>query len=258
MMMITTLLWWFISPRLHEISTFLALSVLSTLRVFYSIIVVGILLVLLTSYLEKNFLIARTAVRLSIIFVFPATIILGRMIGIPKDKIRESFVHVNNTFVKVLTKKYQPHEILILLPHCLQNTDCLIRVTIDINNCQDCGRCKITNLKKIARETGVHIAIATGGSLARRIIIKHRPKFIIAVACERDLVDGLLDVFPIPVYGVLNERPFGPCVNTSVAIEAIETALKSLCLVKDGEASPLGVKQAFINHGDTENTEKRL
>ena len=228
LMIVTTLLWWFISPRLHEINKILANSVLNTLRIFYFIVVLGIVLVLLTSYLERNFLITRTAVRIAISFVFPVTILLGRIIGITKDRIRESFVHVNNTFVKVLSNNYKPEEILILLPHCLQNTECEIRVTVDINNCRDCGRCKISELKSIAKETGVHIAIATGGSLARRIIIKHRPKFIIAVACERDLVDGLMDVFPIPVYGVLNDRPEGPCVNTSVAVEVIESALKNI------------------------------
>lgn len=227
MMIITTLLWWFISPRLHEIHKILAATLLNLLRLFYFIVVLGIVLVLLTSYLERNFLITRRAVRTSIRFVFPVTILLGRIIGIPKDKIRESFVHVNNTFVKVLENTYQPNEILILLPHCLQNTECGIRVTVDINKCQDCGKCKITDLKRIAQKTGVHIAIATGGSLARRIIIKHKPKFIIAVACERDLVDGLIDVFPIPVYGVLNDRPFGPCINTSVAVDVIEAALQS-------------------------------
>ncbi len=227
-MIITTLLWWFISPRLHEINKILANTVLNLLRLFYFVVVLGIVLVLLTSYLERNFLIARTAVRIAIRFLFPVTILLGKVVGIAKDRIRESFVHVNNTFVKVLEDKYQPKDILILLPHCLQNTECRIRVTVDINYCQDCGLCKITELKRIAGKSGINIAIATGGSLARRIIIKHRPKFIIAVACERDLVDGLLDVFPIPVYGVLNDRPFGPCLNTSVREEVIESALQKV------------------------------
>lgn len=230
MMIITTLLWWFISPRLHEISKILAASVLNLLRLFYLVIVVGIVLVLLTSYLERNFLVARGAVRIAIRFLFPVTILVGRLVGISKDRIRESFVHVNNTFVKVLKNKYKPNDILILLPHCIQSTDCPIRVTVDINNCRDCGSCRISNLKKIAAGTRVNIAIATGGSLARRIIIKHKPKFIIAVACERDLVDGLLDVFPIPVYGVLNERPNGPCINTTVSVEIIESALQKIML----------------------------
>jgi len=228
LMIITTLLWWFISPRLHEINKLFASSVLNILRLFYFIVVLGIVLLLLTSYLERNFIITRTAVRLALRFIFPSTVLLGRLVGIRKDRIRESFVHVNNTFVKVMSGRYSPGDILILLPHCLQNTECLIRVTVDINNCKECGKCKISDLKKLARKTGVKIAIATGGSLARRIIIKHKPKFIIAVACERDLVDGLLDVFPIPVFGVLNERPFGPCVNTSVDVDVIESALEKI------------------------------
>ena len=224
-MVITTLLWWFISPRLHEIHGTLALVVLTGLRVFYIIIIAGIVSILLTSYLERNFLVAKSAVRLAIRFLFPVTIAFGKIVGFSKDQVRDSFVHVNNTFVKVLRKKFSPQEVLILLPHCLQNTECPYRITVDINNCRDCGKCNIQELKNLAEKTGVNIAIATGGTLARRIIIKNRPRFIIAVACQRDLVDGLNDVFPIPVYGVLNERPEGPCINTRVAVELIENAL---------------------------------
>jgi hypothetical protein len=48
----------------------------------------------------------------------------------------------------------------------------------------------------------------------------------VAVACERDLSSGIIDSYPLPVLGVTNERPFGPCFNTKVdlgqVIEAIE------------------------------------
>jgi hypothetical protein len=234
MMVLTTLLWWFVSPRLHDISHHLAFIVLTLLRVFYLIVLVGIVLVLLTAYLERNFIITRHAVRIAIRFLFPVTIVLGKLVGIPKDKIRESYVSVNNTFTKVLKAKYNAKDVLILLPHCLQFTDCQYRITVDINNCRECGKCTIMDLKKLSLKYGVKIAIATGGTLARRIIIKNRPKFIIAVACERDLVDGLQDVFPIPVYGVLNERPYGPCVNTTVTVDLIENALKEVLKKEKG------------------------
>ncbi|OQX71970.1 MAG: hypothetical protein B6D62_00750 [Candidatus Cloacimonas sp. 4484_275] len=226
LMIITTLLWWFISPRLHEISEFLADISLTALRVFYLILVIGTILIYLTCFLERNFLVARFAVKLFIVVIFPVTILLGKIFGISKDKIRESYVYVNNAFIKALKKKFDPSEVLILLPHCLQNTECGIRITVDIFKCVRCGKCDIGDLTKLAVEHGIPIAIATGGTLARRIIVEHRPKFIIAVACERDLVDGLHDVFPIPVYGVLNERPEGPCINTRVMVEKIRLALK--------------------------------
>ena len=52
-----------------------------------------------------------------------------------------------------------------------------------------------------------------------------RPRAIIAVACERDLTSGIQDVFPLPVIGVLNERPYGPCFNTRVDIRKVEAAI---------------------------------
>lgn len=228
MMVITTLLWWFVSPRLHEINKLLAEISLTALRIFYIVLILGSILVYLTCFLERNFLVARFAVVAFNRVLFPVTIVFGRIIGISKDKLRESYVHVNNALMKTINKKFKAKEIFILLPHCLQSTECDLRITVDINNCAGCGKCNISELIKLAKRYNVKIAIATGGTLARRIIINHKPKFIIAVACQRDLVDGLQDVFPIPVYGVLNERPEGPCINTIVDITKIETALKNI------------------------------
>jgi len=228
MIIITTLLWWFISPRLHEISGFLAGLSLTLLRIFYFVLILGTILVYLTCYLERNFLIANFAVATFIRVLFPVSLFIGKIIGFNKDKIRESFVHVNNSFVKALRMKFKSDDILILLPHCLQNTDCGIRITFDINNCEECGKCSIHHLKKLSQKYNIHIAIATGGTLARKIIVENKPKLVIAVACQRDLVSGIQEVYPIPAYGILNDRPFGPCFNTTVSIEKIENAIKSL------------------------------
>jgi Uncharacterized conserved protein len=68
--------------------------------------------------------------------------------------------------------------------------------------------------------------VATGGTIARRIVVQHRPSLIIAVACERDLASGIQDTHPLPVYGILNSRPFGPCLDTDVALDRVEWAIK--------------------------------
>jgi len=230
MMTLTTVLWWFVSPRLHEISRFLANISLTALRIFYLILIFGTILVYLTCFLERNFLIAKFAVRIFIQILFPTTIFFGKLIGISKEKIRESFVHVNNAFLKAMKKKFKAKDVLILLPHCLQNTECNIRITVDIRNCQACGRCDICELLKIADRYNVAIAIATGGTLARKIIVENRPKLIVAVACDRDLVEGLREVFPIPVYGVINLRPEGPCCNTRVEVEKIDHVLGQILI----------------------------
>ena len=230
MMIITTLLWWFISPRLHEISDLLANLSLTVLRFFYLVLVLGTILVYLTSILERNFLIAKFAVRAFIRILYPVTLFFSSIIRIRKDRVRESFVHLNNAFLKALKKKFKASDILILLPHCLQNTDCGIRITHNIGNCEQCGKCDIGKLVKLSREYGIKLAIATGGTLARKIIVENRPKMIIAVACERDLVEGLREVFPIPVYGLLNERPEGPCINTRVSINKMKSVLKYILI----------------------------
>lgn len=84
----------------------------------------------------------------------------------------------------------------------------------------------MTGLLEISRKYGVHVAIATGGTIARRIVVQKRPKLILAVACERDLSSGIQDAYPLPVYGILNNRPFGPCLNTKVSLEDLQEALR--------------------------------
>jgi len=77
------------------------------------------------------------------------------------------------------------------------------------------------------------MAVATGGTLARQMVKQIRPKAIVAVACERDLTSGIQDVFPLPVVGVLNERPFGPCFNTRVDIKRVEAAVLDFLEVEE-------------------------
>lgn len=84
----------------------------------------------------------------------------------------------------------------------------------------------IKDLVKLSEEYNVPISVATGGTLARRIVVKKRPHIIIGVACERDLTSGIQDSFPIPVYGVLNKRPFGPCYDTDVDMDMVEKAVR--------------------------------
>jgi len=229
-MVITTLLWWFISPRLHEINSYLALVVLSALRVFYLIVIYGIIILYLACYNQYSYKFIFKLIRFVIIFLFPVNVFVGRCIGISRDRIRESFVKVNNSFLDLSTISLLPDKILILLPHCLQNYNCTYRITNDIRHCNECKQCIIYVFKELIEKYRIQVVIATGGTLARKVIIDLRPYLIIAVACQRDLVDGILDAYPIPVFGILNERPNGPCVNTTVDINQIDNFLENICV----------------------------
>ena len=79
----------------------------------------------------------------------------------------------------------------------------------------------------LSRKYNVAISVATGGTLARRIVVEKRPDIIIAVACERDMTSGIQDSYPIPVFGILNKRPFGPCYDTDVDMDLVEKGLRS-------------------------------
>jgi Uncharacterized conserved protein len=74
-----------------------------------------------------------------------------------------------------------------------------------------CGQCKIGELVTLSEELGFHFVVSTGGTLSRQMIKAIKPKAVLAIACERDLTSGIQDTYPLPVIGVLNERPCGPC-----------------------------------------------
>jgi hypothetical protein len=83
----------------------------------------------------------------------------------------------------------------------------------------------VKDLIELSEQYHIKIAVATGGTLARRIIVDNRPEAIVAVACELDLTTGIQDSYPIPVIGILNERPNGPCINTKVDIQKVKQAI---------------------------------
>lgn len=228
LMVAVTALWYFISPRLHEFNEAFPFILLSGLRIFFLLLVIGSILVILTAIFERNFIIAKFAVHMFVRVMYPVCVFFGSLIGISEERIGESFVRVNDTFILSLRKKFNPQDTLVLLPHCLQDTSCLVRITIDPSNCKRCMKCDIGKVLELCDEFGVTVAIATGGTLARRIIIDNKPKVIIAVACYRDLVSGIRDAYPIMTLGVLNLRPNGPCINTHVSLEKLEKALTSV------------------------------
>ena len=165
--------------------------------------------------------------------LFPFAVVLGRLFNIPRDRIEQSFIEVSNNLVLQHKVKVPANRIMILTPHCIQLDTCVHKITRNVENCRQCGRCSVGAMLGLAHKYGCHFAVATGGTLARQMVKQARPKAIVAVACERDLTSGIQDVFPLPVLGVLNERPFGPCFNTRVDINKLEAAI--LAFMEDDE-----------------------
>ncbi|MTI84597.1 MAG: DUF116 domain-containing protein [Firmicutes bacterium] len=186
----------------------------------------GLAGILLTLWLSKNVKWLQGPMRIALNTFFPLVLGVGKVFRIDMDRIRNSFVQVNNQLIEAMHIKLKPESILILAPHCLQRSSCPYKITTDIENCRRCGKCNVDDLLKMRDEYGVNIGMATGGTLARKYVKEYKPRAIVAIACERDLTSGILDANPIPVLGVMNIRPHGPCVNTCMNVPTVESAIQ--------------------------------
>lgn len=156
--------------------------------------------------------------------LYPLLMFAGSLAKNKKESYQRFIIHLNNKLVK--KERLRPKKILLLLPHCLQINECDVRLTFNIYNCKGCGKCEIKDLIEIAEENHLTLFVATGGSLARRIINEINPEAVVAVACENDLSSGIVDTYPLPILGITNERPFGPCLNTSVDLKKVKEAIQ--------------------------------
>jgi hypothetical protein len=218
--------WYLIAPRLHEFHYELPGLIGLTALLAFVVIAIGLGLIALSAVIGRRVLFSQRITATVVRILFPLVLMLARIIGIDKDRVKRSFIAVNNALVAAGRDTIGSGRILLLLPHCLQASSCPHRITGGyIENCQGCGKCVIASLMELAAESGLALAVATGGTLARRVIGEVNPVGIIAVACETDLTSGITDSYPLPVYGILNERPHGPCRDTTVDLELVRRAI---------------------------------
>lgn len=224
------LLWWLPSVGLGAIHPALPLILGGIITLLTATLIGGLTLLVLTLWTGRDFFLSQSLRQIVIRYLFPGIIALGRLLGFKRDTLQQSFIALNNQLVRAKKLRVPAHRTLLLLPHCVQFADCEIRVTGDVGKCARCGRCDLGALAVLAQERGIGMAVATGGTLARKLIVERRPQFIVAVACERDLTSGIRDAYPLPVIGILNRRPEGPCHNTRAVPEEIARALDEFVL----------------------------
>jgi len=234
-LLITTLLllfgagyviWWVPQVGLKNIHPALPAVLMAIVLGLLTFVSSGVFLLILTLIRGKEIFLAQRLRWVVVKVLFPLMIPVGRLFGLSRDSVQQSFIAVNNQLVRSNVGAVKPDRLLILLPHCIQLTDCNIKITGDVHRCKGCGKCGIKDLVAVADKKGIDLSVATGGTLARRIIKEKRPKAIIAVACERDLTSGIVDSYPLPVIGILNGRPNGPCINTTVDMKDVIEALE--------------------------------
>lgn len=131
------------------------------------------------------------------------TSVVARRLG-ARDRVEHAAVDVFNALAERRRRKVQRGELLVLIPRCLS------KETLD-------------GVLRVAERYEVKVFVATRGQLARRAIREHRPRAVVAVACERDMVSGLHDVAGrIPVLGLTMRLPSGPCKDALIDLEQFE------------------------------------
>jgi hypothetical protein len=129
-----------------------------------------------------------------------------------RDWVENAAVKIYNALAVARGRKVGQGELLLLIPRCLS------KVTLD-------------GVLGIAGKYGVPVFVATRGQLARRVIRERRPRAVVAVACERDMVSGLHDVAgKIPVLGLTMTLPAGPCKDASLDLGQLERWVQSYVL----------------------------
>ncbi len=126
-----------------------------------------------------------------------------------RDWVENAAVKVYNALALERGRKVGKGELLLLIPRCLSKET-------------------LNGVLEIAGRYDVPVFVATRGQLARRVIRERRPRAVVAVACERDMVSGLHDVAgKIPVLGLTMTLPAGPCKDALLDLPKLEEWVKS-------------------------------
>jgi len=121
-----------------------------------------------------------------------------------RDWVEHAAIDVYNTLAVRRGRSVGRGELLVLIPRCL-------------------SKLALDGVLSIAGRYDVPVFVATRGQLARRVIRERRPRAVVAVACERDMMTGLLDVAgKLPVLGLTMRLPNGPCRDAMLDLETME------------------------------------
>ncbi len=138
------------------------------------------------------------------------------------------FVKTNNYLRRKFLKKRPAREVMLIFPHCLQNSECPNKIVNDLANCKRCGKCSIKRLLELAEQYQIKIMVASGGQMALERIKSSQAKTLIAIACERELQAGIKGIFPMPVIAIPNQRPKGPCKDCQVDLARVESTIQEI------------------------------
>jgi hypothetical protein len=127
-----------------------------------------------------------------------------------RDWVEHAAIDIYNTLAARRKRMVGKGELLVLIPRCLSKQ-------------------ALDGVLAIAGRYEVPVFVATRGQLARRVIRERRPRAVVAVACERDMMTGLRDVAgKLPVLGLTMRLPNGPCRDAMLDLDMMERWVRGL------------------------------
>lgn len=167
------------------------------------------LLLLVSFYGRVNVLPERLLERGPFLRLMNWTSLVARLAG-RRDWVEHAAIDVYNTLAIRRGRRVGKGELLVLIPRCL-------------------SKAALDGVLGIAGRYDVPVFVATRGQLARRVIRERRPRAVVAVACERDMMTGLRDVAgKLPVLGLTMRLPQGPCRDAEIDLATMDRWVKGL------------------------------
>ncbi len=201
---VVTLAIFLLAPRLAQLARWIPLALYALIGGATLLALLWLTLIALAVSTGRAILPERLAERGLLLKTLQLAWRTGELFGVRRDWTGHASVAVYDRLALARTRRVSKDELLILSPRCL-------------------SRESLEGVLEIAKRYGVSAFVATRGQLARRVIRERRPKAVVAVACERDMVSGLHDVAGrVPVLGLTMTLPNGPCKDAALDLGRME------------------------------------
>ena len=197
-----------LTPRLAQLAIWLPRTLYAAAATFTVAGTIWLALIAVSYATNRALLPSRFAERGLLLKTLRLASRVGEVFGVQRDWTDNAAIAVYNRLAWAREWRVRANELLILIPRCLSRT-------------------ALEGVMDIAKRYDVATFVATRGAYARQAIRERRPKAVVAVACERDMVSGLHDVAGrLPVLGLTMQLPNGPCKDASLDLAQMEAFVR--------------------------------
>lgn len=202
-----------------DINIFTVIGQIVALLIILLVILCIITLILGAYLLKKDKLLFPKLLLFTLNLTYTPLKNIAKLLQLDELIIDRISIDLRNRLNKETFSEINAEDVILVLPHCLRNTQCPAKLGESGLECIQCGKCCIGPIKEISDKKHVDLFIVPGSSFIKNIVKKRKFKAVIGVACPVDLnlaMTSLRDFTPQGVY-LLTDG----CINTTVNPEEI-------------------------------------